>query len=96
MSGYAWVFLADLFAGGLTGMLAAHWRRRGRDEAARGSSLGGLVLGAVGGALVFLPFFLLSTLMTDADPLPTALLLALTLGVILVTGGSVALSRRRH
>jgi hypothetical protein len=95
--GYNWVFYADLLAGALTGMLAVGWRR-GTTAASAGlsSRLLGILLGALAGGVVFLPFYLMNAMLSIGfSAMPPALLFGLTLAVILLSVLSVAVSRRR-
>jgi len=96
--GYNWVFYADLLVGALTGLIAVRLRRRDEPAGARVVwMIVGALFGALGAAAVFLPVFLLNALLSVGfSAMPPALMFGLTFGVILVTAGSVALSRRRH
>jgi hypothetical protein len=95
--GYNWVFYADLIAGGLSGMLAVRWRRRTTEASASFSGrLTGILLGALAGAVVFLPFYLMNALLSIGfSPMPPRMLFGLTLAVIGLTVLSVAFHRRR-
>jgi hypothetical protein len=93
--GYTWVFYADIALGALLGYLALRIRHRrlGRETQQTWSVVSAM-LGGLGGAAVFLPFFLLNIFFIFFNPMPPWLMFALSAGVIVFASLGLALDRR--
>lgn len=89
--GYTWVFYADLVLGSLTAYAALRLRHRRLSQETRATWAGlSFVLGSLGGAAVFFPFFMLNALLLFFNPMAPWLLFVMTAVVILASGLGLA------
>jgi hypothetical protein len=97
--GYTWVFYADILAGTIVGLALFLARQQESDAPVSGWwAVGAMIAGGIGGAGVFVAFFVLavfaSVLAFFGDGLSTIALLGWTLGAMMLPLLSVMVSRR--
>jgi hypothetical protein len=98
--GYTWVFYADILAGAIIGLALFLTRHQASDASVPGwRAVGAAVVGGIGGACVFVFFFLLavlgSALLFFRDGPSAIALLGWTLGAMMLTLLLVTVLRRQ-